>query len=82
MANHVLHYGLCKAIWHHEKCLNNLGNIKQGDGFCCLKCEIKTWRKTKICYISGCNKWKHKDFDTIFNKCKFEITKAFMSIFW
>lgn len=67
-----------------EKCLNYLGDIKWKDGFCCSKCENKTWSKTKFTYIRRCNKCKHKESSTagtMFHKCKFDITKAFMITF-
>ena len=67
-----------------EKCLIYLGDIKWKDGFSCPKCANSTWSKTKELHIRRCNKCKHKESSTagtLFHKCKFDITKAFMIVF-
>lgn len=67
-----------------EKCFNYLGAIKWENGFNCPSRGNQTWSKTKLSYVRRCNKCKHKQSasaGTLFHKCKFDITNAFMICF-
>ena len=68
----------------NEKCLAYLSTIKWANGFCCTKCKNLSWSKTRQLHIRRCNKCKHKlsaTSGTLFHKCKFDLSKAFMITF-
>lgn len=67
-----------------EKCLAYLSFYKWQKGFMCSKCFNGTYSKTRFEHIRRCNKCKHKESataGTLFHKCKFDLTKAFMIVF-
>jgi hypothetical protein len=68
-----------------EKCLEYLSSYKWQKGFVCSKCRNITWSKTKAAHIRRCNKCKHKESataGTLFHKCKIDLPKAFMIMFF
>ena len=67
-----------------DDCLNYLSDIKWKDGFRCVKCGHQIWSKTVKPYVRKCNCCKHKESPTagtLFHKCKFDLTKAFMIVY-
>jgi len=67
-----------------EKCLAYLVAIKWAGGFSCTKCNNLSWSKTKQLHIRRCNKCKNKvsaTSGTLYHKCKFDLSKAFMITF-
>ena len=63
-----------------EKCLEFLANKKWRKGFICRKCGNTNFCVGKSPYSRRCTRCKHDEsarVDTLFEGCRFDLTKAF-----
>lgn len=67
-----------------EKCLNFLAEHKWKDGFVCRKCQNTNYCTGRTPYSRRCTRCKHDEsakVGTIFEGCRFPLTKAFYIAF-
>jgi len=67
-----------------EKCLEFLANVKWRNGFACKKCGNGNSCPGKTPHSRRCTRCKHDEsarVNTIFEGCRFELTKAFSILF-
>jgi hypothetical protein len=63
-----------------EKCLEYLAQKKWTNGFVCRKCNNTNYCIGKSSFSRRCTRCKHEEsarVDTIFEGCRFDLTKAF-----
>jgi len=63
-----------------ERCLEFLANKKWSNGFVCRKCGNTNYCIGKTAFSHRCTRCKHDEsarVDTIFEGCRFDLTKAF-----
>ncbi len=69
-----------KLFGTNEKCLSYLAEKKWINGFVCKKCGNTNYCAGKMPYSRRCTRCKHDEsakVDTIFENCRFDLTKAF-----